>query len=101
MESLRPMPISSGNSAATSSRSWLRRRKKVIRSSLAKNRRVLRTSAADSTRLSVSWWSSTTRSTLDIEALPSQADEQVLQAGRLDREAAHTDAGVYELGGDL
>src|SRR5580700_5990337 len=95
------MPISSGNNAATSSSSWLRRRKKVTRSSLAKNRRVVRTMAADSGAPPVSCPSRTANSTLDIEALPRQADEQVLQAWRLDRQAAHADAGVHEFGGDL
>ena len=102
------MPISSGNSAATSSSSWLRRRKKVTRSSLAKNLRVFRTGAADSPAArppsprspSLPDGVSTAQS-LDIEALPGEADEQVLKAWRLDREAAHADAGVHELGGDL
>src|SRR6202035_5553693 len=101
MESLRPIPISSGNSAATSSSTWLRRRKKVTRSSLAKNRRVVRTIAADSPGPAACGRSCTARSVLDIEALPGEADEQVLEAWRLDREAPKADAGVHQLGGDL
>src|SRR5271154_70987 len=82
----RPIPISSGKSAATRSSSWLRRRKKVIRSSLAKNLRSARTAPADSgpPTLVVGWTdvrSALVSSTFDIEALPGQADEEILQAG--------------------
>ena len=37
---------------------------------------------------------------VDIEALPGEADEQVLQARGLDRKAAHPDARVHQLGAD-
>src|ERR1700722_1800919 len=101
----RPIPISSGNSAATSSSNWLRRRKKVTRSSLAKNLRFARTDPTDSGpsvlaagRADVS--SALVSSTFDIEALPGQADEQVLQARGLNGKTADGDARVHQFGVD-
>src|ERR1700722_10316372 len=101
----RPIPISSGKSAATRSRSWLRRRKKVTRSSLLKNLRFARTVPADSGRSALPVGSTDVRSalvssTFDIEALPGQADEEVLQAGGLHRQGADGDARVDQFGGD-
>src|SRR6202020_2628556 len=102
---LRPIPISSGKSAATSSSSWLRRRKKVTLSSLVKNLRFARTGPADSGSPTLLVGSTDVRpalgsSTFDIEALPGQADEKVLQAGGLHGQSADGDAGVHQFGGD-
>src|SRR5258708_19614317 len=95
------MPISSGNSATTSSSNWLRRRKKVTRSSLPKNRRSLRTVAAAPARPGAcpGAGSRSSTSALDIEALPGQADEKILKAGRLHRQRADADAAVHQLRG--
>src|ERR1700721_557001 len=95
----RPIPISSGKSATTKSSSWLRRRKKVIRSSLVKNLRFARTDPADSgpPTLLTGWTdvsSALVSSTFDIEALPGQADEQVLEARGLHAQSADGDARV-------
>src|SRR6202046_5415755 len=102
---LRPIPISSGKSAATSSSSWLRRRKKVTLSSLVKNLRFARTGPAASGSPTLLVGSTDVRpalvsSTFDIEALPGQADEKVLQAGGLHGQSADGDARVHQFGGD-
>src|SRR5215468_12332269 len=76
-DSRRAMPMTSGNSAVTASSRRLRRRSRTRRSSEPKNLAA------------------------DIEPLTGQADEQVLQARRGDREAADADPGVHELGADL
>src|SRR5262249_49732852 len=95
-----PIPMASGNSATTTSSSWLRRRKKTSLSSLRKNLRFPRTNAADSPPSAASAALRTASSACDIEALPGQPDEQLLQAGRFHGQAADADAGVHKLGAD-
>ncbi len=77
-------------------------RKKMIRSSLGKKRRSARTDAG--WLPAVPWLrrgaSRVWLDQLDIEALPGEADEQVLEARRLHRQAAHPDARVDELRAD-
>src|SRR5207248_10190413 len=67
------MPMTRGKMAVTASSSRLRLRSSTSRSSEALNLPA------------------------DIEALPGQPDEQVLQAGRGDREAADAHAGLHQL----
>src|SRR5579863_4086807 len=93
------IPMTTGNTTVTASSSWLRRRPKTSRSSARNSRNQARAG------LRGEWTAGAGpagagRSTVDIEALPGQPDEQVLQAGRRDREAADADPGVHELGAD-
>src|SRR5690349_24142795 len=81
-----------GMQASTTSRAWLRRRRKTMPSSDRTNRsdratlgRVRRPKVARSEA-----------SARDIEALPRQADEHILEAGPLDGELANSDAGRDE-----
>ena len=85
-----------GTTASTASPARLRRRPKMIRSSEPRKRPG---SARDRAGAGASGVAST--SAADIEALPGQGDEDVLQAGLLDGEAQHRYAVVDQVGHDL
>src|SRR5690349_20725097 len=82
------VPSSSGTSARPSSSTWLRRRPSTRRSSE-------RTSRSSEPRRGA------TVSTSDIEALPGQLDEDLLQVRPSHLEAQQVDARVHERGGHL
>src|SRR5579859_2953272 len=88
------IPMTTGNTTVTASSSWLRRRPKTSRSSDRNSR------PQDAAGLRAAVGPRVTVSAVDIETLPGEPDEQVLQARRGDREAADADPGVYELGAD-
>src|SRR5712691_5457744 len=92
--SRRAIPMTRGKTAVTASSSRFLRRRNTSLSSAVKNLREARTGRGASP-------AATLTSAVDIEALPGEADEQVFQARRGDREAADTDPGVHELGADL
>src|SRR4249919_2845561 len=86
--------IRTGTAARTSSPAWLRRRPNISRSSERKNRGD---QAALGDRTTVVGDASAT----DIEALPGERDEQVLERLPADPEAQHRDARVHAGGDDL
>src|SRR5580704_11031916 len=90
------IPMTTGNTTVTASSSWLRRRPKTSRSS----DRNSRAQDAAGLRAAAMAGPGVTVSAVDIETLPGEPDEQVLQARRGDREAADADPGVHELGAD-
>src|SRR6476469_6460135 len=95
VETLTAMASRIGTDASTAMPARLRRRPKMSRSSEPRNRndarRCGRTTAAPPMA----------DSTTDIEALPRERDEQVLEAGCLDGEAAHRHTGAHQLGDDV
>src|SRR5947207_14413780 len=80
--------MNTGTAASTASPAWLRRRPYISRSSDRKN---LGENAATGRRTTVAPCGT---SATDIEPLPGQRDEDVLQRRPADPEAGHGDAGV-------
>src|SRR5580658_3756659 len=100
------IPMTTGNTTVTASSSWLRRRPKTSLSSAPNSRSQARAGlraagAAGAGPGPGPGAGSAGASAVDIETLPGEPDEQVLQAGRGDREAADADPGVHELGADV
>src|SRR6266545_1136123 len=94
-------PMRTGTAISTSSAIWLRRRRKIMpssdRSSLVLTRR--RGCAVGSTRTTAP--DSTCTSATDIEALPGQRHEHVLQVRAVHREPAHRHPGQHQRGAQL
>src|SRR5215212_210207 len=87
--------MSTGTHASATSRAWLRRRPNTSRSSERSNRVDSRRGAQATGRAA-----GRVISLVDIEALPRQRHEHVLEIGALDGELAHADAREHELAGD-
>src|SRR5580658_5447466 len=118
----RAIPMSTGNTAVTASSSRFRLRAKTSRSSAANSRSQARAAEGGTDAAGAAGAgpgsagpgsagpgsggpgsggpAGAAASAVDIEALPGEPDEQVLQAGRGHREAADPDPGVDELGAD-
>src|SRR5260370_11475780 len=96
------IPMTTGNTTVAASSSRFRRRRKTSRSSAPNSRSHARTGlrAAASAAPAPGSAAASAASAVDIETLPGEPDEQVLEAGRGDREAADADPGVHELGAD-
>src|SRR3954452_3296845 len=93
-ELLTDTEIRTGTAARTTSPAWLRRRPSISRSS---ERRKRAETAATGRRTTVG--AGVGRSATDIETLPGQRDEHVLERRSPDPEAGDPDAGVHA-GGD-
>src|SRR3954454_5283741 len=89
-DTLTAMAISIGTPARTSSPAWLRRRLKINRSSDRRNR-------DDGRRRVIG----TVASATDIEALPRQRDEHVLERGHADPEPGDRHSPVHARGDHL
>src|ERR1700746_3963959 len=86
--------MTTGNATVTASSSMFRLRRNTSRSSAENNRNQARAGWCRAGAGSAG------TSTVDTETLPGEPDEQVLQAGRGDREATDSDPGVDEFGAD-
>src|SRR5580704_1592175 len=93
------IPMTTGNTTVTASSSRFRRRPKTSRSS-APNSRSQARAGLRAAGAAGAGPGRAGASAVDIETLPGEPDEQVLEAGRGDREAADADPGVHELGAD-
>src|ERR1700719_327080 len=95
------IPMTTGNTTVTASSSRFRRRPNTRRSSERSSRHQARAGWRDTGATPVpdgaAVSAASVASAVDIEALPGEPDEQVLQAGRGDREAADPDPGVHQL----
>src|SRR5450830_2128591 len=101
------VPSSSGTAASPASRAMLRRRPKTSRSSLRSSRpHAPRRGVASAGGVAGPTTPATTASARDIEALPGECDEELLEARPSDLEPEQVDPGMDErcrdaLGGDV
>src|SRR6516165_7007954 len=112
----RAIPITTGNTTVTASSTRFRFRRNTSRSSEENSLNHARTTPGRAPARPGSWPTAASAGrpggdrtagagtagslSVDIEALPGEPDEQVLQARRGDLEAADPDAGLDELGAD-
>src|SRR5450759_2424646 len=105
VDTLTAIAMMTGTAARMPIPAWLRRRPKIRRSSERRKRVEMRRGARSTGALIASSPEprilSPVTSAADIEALPGEGHEQVLQAGALDRKTCHRHTVVHECRDDL